>query len=93
MTKWQPQVPFMTVDAPASGSRSAGRQAHPNCIVCSPRHRCGFRLEFVLSEDGSVHAKFDCSKVFEGYPGLVHGGVISSLLDGAMTNCLFAHGH
>lgn len=24
--------------------------------------------------------------------GLLHGGVIASLLDGTMTNCLFAHG-
>ena len=92
MKKSLAQVPFMTVDAPADGSRSVRRQAHPNCIVCSPHHRCGFRLEFVLSDDGSVQAKFDCSKLHEGYPGLLHGGVISSLLDGAMTNCLFAHG-
>ncbi|RPI62864.1 MAG: PaaI family thioesterase, partial [Planctomycetaceae bacterium] len=29
---------------------------------------------------------------YEGYEDVLHGGVISSLLDGAMTNCLFAHG-
>jgi acyl-coenzyme A thioesterase PaaI-like protein len=93
MKKSQAQASFMTVDAPANGSPSVRRQAHPNCILCSPHHRSGFRLEFALSDDGSVQAKFDCSEVFEGYPGLLHGGVISSLLDGAMTNCLFAHGH
>ena len=93
MRKSQAQVPFMTVDTPANGSVSAGRQGHPNCIVCSPHHQCGFRLAFVLSDGGSVQAKFDCSKAFEGNPGLLHGGAISSLLDGAMTNCLFAHGH
>ena len=93
MTKSQSQVPSLTIDAPASGSQSVRRQAHPDCIVCSPHHRCGFRLEFVLSDEGSVQAKFDCSRVFEGYRGLLHGGAISSLLDGAMTNCLFAHGH
>jgi len=92
MEKSQPQVPYMTVDAPTDGSRSVRRQAHPNCIVCSPHHRCGFRLDFVLSDDGSVQARFDCGEAFEGYRGLLHGGVISALLDGAMTNCLFAHG-
>jgi hypothetical protein len=30
--------------------------------------------------------------VFEGYPGLWHGGVTTALLDGAMTNYHFAHG-
>jgi len=92
MRRLQAQVPFMTIDTTGNGSESAGRQAHPNCIVCSPHSQCGFRLEFVLSDDGSVQAKFDCSRAFEGYPGLLHGGVIASLLDGAMTNCLFAHG-
>jgi acyl-coenzyme A thioesterase PaaI-like protein len=92
MKNSQAQAPFMTVDAPTDGSRSVRRQAHPKCIACSPHHRCGFRLEFVLSDDGSVQATFDCNQAFEGYPGLLHGGVISALLDGAMTNCLFAHG-
>ena len=29
---------------------------------------------------------------WKDFKGLLHGGVIASLLDGAMTNCLFAHG-
>jgi acyl-coenzyme A thioesterase PaaI-like protein len=48
-------------------------------------------LDFVHNPDGSVSAPFDCSAQWEGYPGRVHGGVIAALLDGAMTNCLFAH--
>ena len=31
-------------------------------------------------------------EVHSRYPHTLHGGVIVSLLDGAMTNCLFAHG-
>jgi uncharacterized protein (TIGR00369 family) len=42
--------------------------------------------------DGSVQADFDCGDLLEGYPHTLHGGIIASLLDGAMTNCLFAHG-
>lgn len=61
--------------------------------MCGPDHQFGLRLDFVLLEDESVRATFDCGESYQGYPGLLHGGVISSLLDGAMTNCLFAHGH
>lgn len=68
-------------------------QAHSNCVVCSPSNDRGLRLEFSASEDGSVQARFDCDRVFEGYASVLHGGMISSLLDGAMTNCLFARGH
>jgi len=72
----------------------------PACLALCPRHhkhgaetsQFGLQLEFTVSEDGGVQAAFDCSKTFQGYGGLLHGGVISSLLDGAMTNCLFAHG-
>ena len=46
-----------------------------------------------MLDDGSVSASFDCGKEFAGYDGCIHGGVIALLLDGGMTNCLFAHGH
>ena len=49
-------------------------------------------LEFRLLSDGSVTGSFDCNTDFEGYAGMLHGGVISAIADGAMTNCLFAHG-
>ena len=68
------------------------RQAHPLCVVCGRAHECGLGLRFSLQEDGSVRARFVCSKSHEGFRDILHGGVISSLLDGAMTNCLFAHG-
>ena len=37
-----------------------------------------------------MRARFDCSEIFQSYSGLIHGGVVSLLLDGAMTNCMFA---
>ncbi len=67
-------------------------QSHPNCFVCGPANGGGLALEFRLSPDGAVEASFPCEPVFTGYPGMLHGGIICTLLDGAMTNCLFAHG-
>jgi len=29
---------------------------------------------------------------FEGYPGTAHGGIVATLLDSAMAQCLFAEG-
>jgi uncharacterized protein (TIGR00369 family) len=68
------------------------RQAHSSCTVCGWVHRCGLGLRFSLQDDGSVRARFVCSRSHEGFPDILHGGIISSLLDGAMTNCLFAYG-
>ena len=52
----------------------------------------GLALRYVPQPDGSVSANFIGHSALEGYPGLLHGGVIAALLDGAMTNCLFAQG-
>jgi uncharacterized protein (TIGR00369 family) len=64
--------------------------AHPRCIACSPDNKSGLKLTFEDAGEGAVRATFDCSAVFEGYPGQLHGGIISTLLDAAMANCLFA---
>jgi len=45
-----------------------------------------------MAEGGVVEATFPCQPAFASYPGMLHGGMICMLLDGAMTNCLFAHG-
>lgn len=66
--------------------------AHPDCVVCSPDHPDGLNLVFSCLPDGSVEAPFACDARWTGYPGYVQGGIVSSLLDGALTNCLFAHG-
>lgn len=68
------------------------RRAHPRCVVCSPANPMGLGQHFSLRPDGGVEGRFAVRKVFEGYPGMLHGGVTAALLDGAMTNCLFARG-
>jgi uncharacterized protein (TIGR00369 family) len=68
------------------------QQSHPECFVCGSANGHGLGLEFCPAADGAVEAAFACEPVFAGYPGMLHGGIICSLLDGAMTNCMFAHG-
>jgi len=77
----------------AQGLLDRTRQAaHPLCAVCGRAGDCGLGLHFRLCPDGAVEAEFNCPERFQGYRGILHGGVTSSLLDGAMTNCLFARG-
>ena len=67
-------------------------RAHPRCIVCSSANPLGLGMECTLLADGAVQGSFKCGHIFEGYNGILHGGVIAALLDSAMTQCLFAHG-
>ena len=68
------------------------QHAHPRCVVCTRVHQAGLGLRFKLQDDGIVEARFGCNAVYQGYGGILHGGIAATLLDGAMTNCLFAHG-
>lgn len=61
---------------------------HQNCFACSSNNGLGLRLQFHKQEDGSVSGNFFADQKFEGYSGIVHGGIIATLLDSAMTHCL-----
>ncbi len=52
----------------------------------------GLALHYEAQPDGSICARFLGHSALEGYTGLLHGGLIAALLDGAMTHCLFARG-
>ena len=65
------------------------RQIHADCHLCGDLGP----LRFALLAPGQVCGEFIGRRHHQGYPGLIHGGVISSLLDAAMTHCLFSLGH
>jgi acyl-coenzyme A thioesterase PaaI-like protein len=63
---------------------------HPMCVVCSPKNPNGLKLKFKVQPDGSVVAVFDCLPMLQSYPDVLHGGIVSAILDSAMVNALFA---
>lgn len=82
-----------TTNSGADAYKQIRATHHPDCVVCSPDNAKGLAIAFHVADDRSVEAAFDCKAMLQGYPAMLHGGVVSTLLDGAMTNCLFAHGH
>ena len=82
----------MITERSQGGLQAIRAQVHSKCVVCSLSNRRSLCLKFAASDDGGVQACFDCGESFEGYAGMLHGGVIASLVDGAMTNCMFVHG-
>ncbi len=65
---------------------------HRNCIACGAENKNGLHLDFQDVENEGVRAVFCFDEKREGYPGLLHGGIISMIMDSAMTNCIFTHG-
>ncbi len=82
----------MSVETQQSVTTDIRSRVHPNCVVCRSDNAKGLHLEFVPADDGGIIASFQCDEAFEGYSGFLHGGMISSVLDGSMTHYMFAHG-
>jgi uncharacterized protein (TIGR00369 family) len=51
------------------------------CFVCGESNPAGVHVRFYEQEDGSVLACFTGQEHHQGYPGRMHGGVISAILD------------
>jgi uncharacterized protein (TIGR00369 family) len=66
--------------------------AQNRCFGCGEANPAGLHLEFLLSEDNSVVCLATVPDTFEGPPGCVHGGIIATLLDEAMSKSVRAHG-
>jgi len=68
--------------------------AHAGCMVCgdSEQNPDALGLEFSRDSDGTVTATLVVTERHQGYQGLLHGGMTSTLLDAAMTHCLLARG-
>ncbi len=53
------------------------------CFVCGQKNPFGLQLHF-RNEGPHIVADFTGTEAFQGFPGVVHGGVLASILDEAM---------
>ena len=54
-----------------------------NCFVCGVENPAGLHLHFYDNGVDEVTCDFTVSPKYQSYPGIVHGGVIASILDEA----------
>jgi len=63
------------------------------CFVCGRKNREGLQVSFELLEsEKKIRASFIPQKKHQGYTNIVHGGIISTLLDEAMVNLAYRLG-
>ena len=56
-------------------------EASDCCFVCGRENPAGLMMEFYELEPGVVESRLSIPQNYGGYPGVVHGGVISAMLD------------
>jgi uncharacterized protein (TIGR00369 family) len=69
-------------------SATAVLPAHPRCFGCGPANSIGLHLEFTSDHGNGVVCETVIPDVFESYPGYLHGGIIATLLDEAMSKAV-----
>ena len=51
------------------------------CFVCGLENPAGLHLHFYESAPGEVTANYTVGEQHQGYPGIVHGGIVAAMLD------------
>jgi acyl-coenzyme A thioesterase PaaI-like protein len=68
------------------------QECHSHCFACGKENSSSLHLEFINDSNGSVTGRCILNEHYQGYPGYVQGGITATILDSAMTNCLFLQG-
>jgi acyl-coenzyme A thioesterase PaaI-like protein len=63
-------------------SQNASKQPNSrHCFVCGVENEIGLHLEFFQTTSGEVFVDTMIPEQYQGYPGVVHGGIVASLVD------------
>lgn len=58
------------------------RQANSrDCFVCGLANPIGLKLRFDITAPGEVTTLYTVPECYQGFPGVVHGGIVAAMLD------------
>ena len=61
------------------------------CFACGKENPIGLKLDFSMQE-GKCVARKVVPREYQGYEGIVHGGILTTMLDEVMVKCLILSG-
>lgn len=60
------------------------------CFACGDKNPHGLKMKFQIDrEKQAIHTIFTVEPTYQGWDGVVHGGIISTLLDETMANLVY----
>jgi len=77
-----------TVESP----RGLRARFQAGCFVCGQENPHGLHVRFRRQDNGEITATWTPTPVLEGFEGIVHGGVVSAVLDEAMSKAVAGEG-
>lgn len=64
--------------------QTATRKRQPNshsCFICGVENPVGLHLHIYETAPGEVESSYVAPDYFQGYPGVLHGGIVAALID------------
>jgi len=61
------------------------------CLCCGEKNPLGFKMRFRF-EEGKILSETVIPKEYQGFAGVVHGGILGTLLDEVMVNLYWLRG-
>jgi len=62
------------------------------CFACGPSNPYGLKLKIEIEPGGKSYVEFIPKREYEGYPGIMHGGITSTILDEIMVYACKSYG-
>jgi acyl-coenzyme A thioesterase PaaI-like protein len=60
------------------------KKKQPNskmCFICGVENPIGLKLKIYQTSPGIIETSYTAPEHFQGYPGILHGGIVASILD------------
>lgn len=64
--------------------KSPNGSLQPNssmCFICGMENPVGLKLRIYQKEPGLIETNYTAPEHFQGYPGILHGGIVATILD------------
>jgi len=68
------------------------REGSNECFACGESNPIGLKLRFYRNNKNEVITEFNPQKIHQGWPGIMHGGILFTIMDEAMGYTLFPEG-
>ncbi len=52
-----------------------------HCLVCGLENPIGLHLHIYETDPGTVESEYIAPEHFQGYPGVLHGGIVAAIID------------
>jgi acyl-coenzyme A thioesterase PaaI-like protein len=62
------------------------------CFVCGVENPCGLKIRFFNEGYHHCMARITLGEQYQSYPGIVHGGILATILDETMGRAILAEG-